>query len=173
MSNNITNLLGYTGIVTLSRYVKDKKFELAKIHNRGNKALFDFLADCFTGDYDSAKFSRPRKLLLLNYEIKSDKTEQFDIASTGFIYLIAEPKKVLNGASCTVQYSFMVHRDQFLTNSFNAIGLYPNYAQANENGVKDYSALCVLDDRINTSSSSDSSSLVVDWELIISNKDAS
>ena len=137
MSGNIKgttiNNIGYTGIVKLSQYTKNKKVPVAEIHNEGGLSLFNFLADCLVGDFDIAKVDRPTKILLLNID------EQNNIKAadnTSFIYLLAKPEKVYSEDAGIVRYSFIIPQEYFAASGvvgsirFNAIGLYTNSVQS-------------------------------------------
>ena len=156
----------YTGIVTLSQYTKGKKFTIAKIHNTGGKPLFNFLADCLTGDFDIAKMDRPTKILLLNID---DAHQVTAAKNTSFIYLLSKPEKVYSEAGSIVKYSFIIPQEYFAAGNangatrFNAIGLYANSATSAE----DYAAYCEVD--TSDWSISISSVLALDWELHLSN----
>lgn len=157
------NSLGYTGIVTLSQYIRGKKRIVAKIHNRGNKPLFDFFADCLVGNFDTAKLYRPNKIMLL---YKDDENVLHKAEDTDFIYLLSNPEKVYNDTEGVVRYSFIIPQDRFAGKNFNAIGLYTKAADGID--VNNYAAYCdIKQDTIRDVSLS--SVLVLDWELHISN----
>ena len=167
MKNNfkgiVNNTVGYTGIVTLSQYTGTKKRVLASTHNEGGKALFDYLADCLAGNFDTANINRPTKIMLLN--ITEDAQPVNKALNTSFIYLLTNPEKVYSETEGVVRYSFTVPHDMLIGTSFNAIGLYP--ASATESDLADYAAICNIE--VNTNSLSLSSVLVLDWELHMSN----
>ena len=155
----------YTGIVTLSQYIRGKKVTIAKKHNVGGVPLFNFLADCLTGHFDTAKLDRPTKILLLSVE--GETPEEYAIeAKTDFITYSTDPERVYSDTEGVVRYSFIVPQTLFAGTNFNAIGLYPHSAVLSE--ANDYAALCVIDTSKMTMSAS--SVLVLDWELHISNK---
>lgn len=170
MSKNIKSIaqnnVGYTGIVKLSQYTKNKKFKIAEIHNEGGKPLFDFLADCLVGSFTEASINRPTKILLLNKEINADGSITYEAAEgVSFIYLLTKPEKVYSETEGIVRYSFIIPQEYFAGDKsrFNAIGLYGDLARYAE----DFAACCDVD----TSgwSISISSVLVLDWELHIAN----
>jgi hypothetical protein len=157
----------YTGIVRLSQYTNGKKFTVAEIHNKGGKALFDFLANCLVGDYELAQADRPHKILLLNIDDETKEIKQ--AANTSPIRPLTTPERVYSADEGIVKYSFIVPQEYFAAGGasgatrFNAIGLYPESAGT----VEDYSAYCLVD--TSNWSISMSSVLVLDWELHISN----
>ena len=146
MGNNIKgitrNSLEYTGIVTLSKYIKGKKQVVAEIHNAGGKPLFNFLTDCLVGDFDTARLDRPNKILLLNKSVSSDGDEEIIQAEhTGFIYLLTKPEKVYSSKQeGIVKYSFIIPQEYFIGTSFNAIGLYTGTAS----DPSAYAAICEI-----------------------------
>ena len=157
------NVIGYTGIVTLSQYIRGKKFKVAEIHNAGGKPLFDYLADCLVGDFDIAKLDRPNKILLLNKD-ENDKLTR--AADTGFIGMLTKPERVLSNDEGIVRYSFTIPQDIFAGTNFNAVGLYAGSATSTD--VENYAAYCYIGDGI-LNNVSLSAVLVLDWELHISN----
>ena len=166
MKNTAKNNLSYTGIVTLSQYTdKKKKIKLKQVYNAGNNPLFNFLSDCLLGDFDLARINIPTKIMLLKVD---DKKEHFEKAtSASFIYLLTKAEKVYSPNAGIVRYSFMISQDTLLENPFNAIGLYTD--AATEEDLDNYAAYCLVDSsELRVASSS---MLIVDWELIIANKD--
>lgn len=162
MKSNAKNSFNYTGIVTLSRYSRGKKFVLMQSHNTGKLPLFDFFAYCLMSDFKKASSLLPNKIQLFKDE-GTDKTSG-ESECSGFIYLQTNPERVNSTNQGIVRYSFIVPRTALSAN-FNRIGLYPAAAT----DIAEYSAICEIDEEITTASMSASSVLVVDWELIISN----
>ena len=159
MKNIAVNNLKYTGIVTISQYIGDKKVKITESYNSGGNPLFNFLADCLVGDFDIAKISRPTKIMLLSEDENGDLIDK-----SGFIYLITKPEKV---ASNMVKYSFIISRAILDgINDIKYIGLYNN--AATERSLDEYSAIAAI--KIDSATLSTSSMLVVDWKLIISNE---
>ena len=164
MRNVAINSLGYTGIVTLSQYAGKTKKILKKIKNSGGASLFNFLSDCFTGDFSTAAVNRPTKIMLLQKHVDE---ESYDSASS-FIYLLTKPEKIFNpNGGSTICYSFIIPRE-YLNNEFNCIGLYPDSAVATASDIDNYSAICEVD--TGDIPMSASTVLVVDWELTIANQ---
>jgi hypothetical protein len=171
LKNTAVNALNYTGIVTLSRYNGTKKIKIAQTHNTGKNSLFNFLADCLVGDFDTAKLDRPTKIMLLKKHKVTDSdgestTDAYESAS-GFIYLLNKPEKVYNQSGSTVRYSFAISRDILESTNFDnlGIGLYCNSATSLD--IENFAAFCEID--ISVNDVSDSALLVVDWELNIHN----
>ena len=173
MNNRAVNTLSYTGIVTLSRYKGNKKIKIAQLHNSGGSSLFNFLADCLIGAF--SKNGYPTKIKLLNREPREDETYEYSSVS-GFIFKRTLPKKIEDPTGgCRVRYSFMIPRD-LLENipgiSTLGLGLYAGSAQENE--PENFAAFCALGDDLNLSRAElTNASLLVDWDLVITNKTAS
>ncbi len=165
MKNTAINTLNYSGIVTLSQQVGKKKVIIAKAHNTGGESLFNFLADCLTGKLDAANV--PTKIKLVNREKYDDASYKYESAS-GFVFLRspAEKTKTTSG-ECCVRYSFIVPRD-ILENITNietlGIGLYAR--SASEADPENFIAFCPVKFNVGQIINS---SLLVDWDLIISN----
>jgi hypothetical protein len=167
MKNIALNTLTYTGVVTLSQYIGQKKVKIAQIHNKGGNPLFDFLSDCLIGEIDSARAKKPEKIRLV---ILDDTNTPYEFApGSSFIYPQVQPKKGTRPDESQVTYSFLIPRELFenisITDSNLGLGLYPN--SATESGIDNYAAFCLLGDALNANLKA---SLVVDWKLIISNR---
>lgn len=174
MKNTAINTLKYTGVVTLSQCIGSKKLQIAKIHNKGGQPLFDFFSDCLLGDFDIASKNRPAKIMLLKKSIDTDtssgtSTIKYTSAS-GFIYLLSKPEKVYEAGAGKVRYSFIVSRAQLESTTFDSIGLYTSAVDSSAAG--EFAAIAEVSDAAATLQlASTDSSLLVDWELIISNKE--
>ena len=87
-------------------------------------------------------------------------------AASGFIYLINKPEKIAakdNIEKGIVKYSFMISRDTLLNTAFNAIGLYA------DNTTRPDGFAAVVDVDTDTEVLTNSSYLLVDWQLTIQN----
>ena len=169
MKNTALNNLMYTGIVTLSQYIGSKKIKIAQFHNAGGNPLFNFISDCLAGDFEVAKLARPTKIMLIQATESEDREQgtvsvEYDRRS-GFIYLLTTPEKVYDNSRGIVRYSFAMSRDLLEGTEFNGIGLYAN--SATEEDVAQFAAFCKVSDIKNKLT--DSSIMIVDWELRISN----
>ena len=179
MKNIATNTLSYTGIVTLSQYVGTKKIELAQIHNTGGSSLFSFLADCLRGNFDYAKANYPAKIKLLEQEVIDVDSHKYNYNSlSGFIFLRTPPESgaasegELGSGQCRVKYSFMIPRDLLEiimdgTSTNLGLGLYSRGAVESE--PENFAAFCLLKELSLSRNNLVNSSLLVDWELVISN----
>jgi hypothetical protein len=166
MKNTAINTLGYTGMVTISQYIGTKKVEIAKIHNAGGNPLFNFLADCLKGDFDVAKVSRPTKIMLLTRVVDGESYSY--VPASRFIYLRSKPEKVYSTTEGIVRYSFMISRDILTSTDFNGIGLYAD--SATKDDISKFSAFCEIKD---LGTVTNSSVLVLDWELVVHNAETS
>ena len=167
MRGRLKNSLKYTGIVTVSRYQGSKKIKIKQVHNAGNTQLYDFLADCFSGEMEKALPKRPAKIKLLNIT----ESGIIEASSSGFIGLFSQPTVSITESSCKITYSFLIPRDQLVnlaSTSNLGLGLYPKSAiNIDDDELYNYIASCKL--ALTSSEIHASSSLVVDWELIFSN----
>lgn len=163
--NKAINAVEYTGIVTLSQYIGEKKIQIAKVHNAGSYSLFSFFADCLVGSFDVARMNRPTKIRLLSADPENPGNY---IAESGFIHQTTNPEKVYSTSKGTVRYSFLIPRD--IVSGTNAqidyIGLYAN--SATEEEVNEFSAIVGMS--VDSSAVTISSAALVEWELNISNK---
>lgn len=170
MKNNALNTLEYSGTVTLSQNIGNKKHKIAQYHNAGKYSLFSFLADCLVGDFDMAKVNRPSKIMLLH------KHDDGSLESlSGYIHHTRLPEKVTNQSSpntSTVRYSFQISRnllDGIDITKLDHIGLYSDITSA-EDYATELAALVKLKDDLNSNQVSATSAIFLDWDLNISNK---
>ena len=165
MKNIAINALGYTGRVTLSQCIGDKKIKVAEIHNSGGEPLFNFISDCLIGDFDTARLNRPNKIMLLKKVINSSDNSISYTSMSDYIYILTNPEKVYDPSRGRVRYSFVITRDKLDDASFDHIGLYTENTSLAD--ISSYAAICeVPSTDINLTVAS---ALVIDWELIISN----
>lgn len=173
MNNGALSGLRYTGIVTLSQYINGKKRIIGKIKNTGGLPLFDFFTDCLIGNYETAQFNRPSKIMLLKYSDNAESPELIPVS--GFIYMISRPEKVNGsdlfsdffdniGTASVACLSFLVPANA-INETFTHIGLYTD--SAGLYNINDYAALVPVD-MANTNFTSESV-LLLDWYLIVSN----
>lgn len=170
MKNNALNTLEYSGTVTLSQNIGNKKHKIAQYHNAGKYSLFSFLADCLVGDFDMARVNRPSKIMLL-HQNKDGSLESL----SGYIHHTRLPEKVVNADSpntSTVRYSFQIARnllDSLDITKLDHIGLYSDITAVEDCGTE-LAALVKLKDDLNHSQVSATSAVFLDWDLNISNK---
>ena len=172
MKNLALNSLTYTGIVTLSQYIGTKKVKIAQFHNTGGDALFNFFIDCLVEEnLDTIKARRPKKVMLVQRylvgETVTDGYYRYTPAS-GFIYMQTNGERVENEIG-RVRYKFVISRDQLdAVSDYNnlGLGLYSQNATDVDANNGNHLAFCMLNFSRNALANS---SLVVDWELSISN----
>lgn len=170
MNGTVTNSLQYAGTVYLSlRVDSNTKIPVAKIHNAGTAALFNFFTDCLAGDFKLAEASRPTKIRLLSTQKDPNTLEVTGVTPVSrFLYMLTNPEKVYGGSAQggSIKYSFVIPRAVLDVAKFDRIGLYADNAQTPE----DYSAYCdvSLSDE-NSPLWGASSVMTLDWELNISN----
>lgn len=177
MNNGALSGLRYTGVVTLSQYINGKKRIIGKVKNTGGLPLFDFFTDCLIGNYDTAQFNRPSKIMLLKHtkQVDTNGNESAELVPvSGFIYMINRPEKVTGSelfgsiidtdvasAACL---SFLVPATA-ISETFTHIGLYTDSAGLYD--IDNYAALVPVD--IANFNFTSESVLLLDWYLIVSN----
>lgn len=168
MKSAAINTLSYTGIVTLSQYRGNKKIPIKQFKNSGGNSLFNFLANCFLGDFNTASAELPTKIMLLKTERDKDGNYGSIESVSGFYSLFTKPERLFTDSgvcSSTICYSFVIPADIIENTTFNSIGLYANMAA--ESDKENFAAICELGNISETWSSS--SVLVIDWRLTITN----
>jgi hypothetical protein len=143
---------------------------VAKLYNTGGASLFDFLAGCLIGDFNTANTKIPKKIMLLERTSlqQEDGSSSYDYkAISNFILLNSYPEKVEYASQSRVRFSFIIPRDlvENITSTNMGLGLYARNAASDE--PENFVAFCALD---LDSTTITNSSLVVDWELVIANK---
>jgi hypothetical protein len=174
MKNIVTKTLQYTGIVTLSQYIGSKKVKITQLHNSGGEPLFRFFASCLAGDFTAAKLMRPTKVMLIEPKDTSATVIEFQkpFNTAGFVYQLTKPEIVetKDGSSSRVRYSFMIAKEQIASiNDFENLymGLYTD--EVTVENPDNYAAICKLAISKNNIANT---SLLIDWELVISNAEA-
>ena len=168
MKNLAVNTLNYAGVVTLSRYNKGKKVKICQVHNAGGEVLFNFLADCLAGDFDLATYNKPVKISLIHVDTETNTITK--ASEDDYFNLLSKPEKVYEPGAGKVRYSFMIPQDTVIKQNWNAIGLYADSAEKSTD-LADYAAYCMLHEDIAEQTTAITSVLVIDWDLIISNKE--
>lgn len=172
MKNIAINNIVYSGEVTISKYKGDKKVNLTKVHNAGYNSLFSFLANCLVGDFYTARFELPTKIrLLYTTSNDTDGSKTYEAVSP-FIHVTSKPERVSvdsEAASSAVCYSFAIPRTYIENTNFNSIGLYADNVTESTNDIESFAAFCKIDGL--AGGISDSSLLLVDWKLTITNND--
>ena len=192
--------VGYSGKVTVT-VVDDRKVVSRKVgHNAGGQPLFWFLAQCLCGNYENTKPLQPLKIKLfynkatdttaattnINNWVGSGSNTSIEEASN-FIFVNAagatEEIKITDKQGNLVAkngYKAILHfRVPFSFVTHNEINQICLYAQ-NESDPKIYSAYYLFKDSANTKklapikvdNQQTSYNLIIEWELSISNVEA-
>jgi hypothetical protein len=72
------NAIEYSGQITVSTLDGDRVVSKQTYYNNGTNKLFSFLSNCLSGDFNTARATRPCRLLLL----KTDKDELSSITNS-------------------------------------------------------------------------------------------
>ena len=191
--------VGYSGKVTVT-VVDDRKVVSRKVgHNAGGQPLFRFLAQCLCGNYENTKPLQPLKIKLfynkatdttaattnINNWVDSDSNTSIEEASN-FIFVNAagatEEIKITDKQGNLVAkngYKAILHfRVPFSFVTRNEINQICLYAQ-DESDPKRYSAYYLFKDSkdeklapIKVNNQQASYNLIIEWELSISNVEA-
>ena len=170
--------LGYEGKVTLTLKSNGRILESKTYKNTGTAQLFNFLAYCLADDYQRARDLLPSKIMLLYNGQTPDSRYATSVVQRSSYQGLAQVPTIIttNQAQASVVYSFEVPKAA-ITGEFNQVALYNGNATYTENGIKNFSAYYFLVDgdksKFNTQSTQDwspSTVLLIEWELIISNK---
>lgn len=171
------NAIEYSGKITVSTLDGDRVISKQTYHNNGTNKLFSFLSNCLSGDFNTAKATRPCRLLLLKTDaaeidkISDSKPTDSDYSDYWDAEYYAAPpvyySKTPVAIGGTVTYNFRVPF-LILENGVNIkkMALVPETS----NGVEDISAYYVLNDSIQVPTSGGNFTILVDWELSFANK---
>ena len=172
MKNTARNTLAYVGNVTLSQYIGSKKVVVGKIHNSGNKPLFDFFVSCLTGDFVTANALRPSRIGLFTAEY-DDNGNVSEITKTYGNWGLLSPARKIDSTedNSSVRYSFTIPFEIIspITSFENAyIGLYSEAETSKESmdygNYMAYFSLSTLNRSLFLNAA-----LAVDWELQVIN----
>lgn len=171
------NAIEYSGQITVSTLDGDRVVSKQTYYNNGTNKLFSFLSNCLSGDFNTARATRPCRLLLL----KTDENELSSITDSKptdnnykdfwDVNYYAAPPVYYSKAPTTVggkiTYNFRVPF-LILENGVNIkkMALVPETS----NNVNDISAYYVLNDSIQVPTSGGNFTILVDWELSFANK---
>ena len=184
--------LGYEGKVTLTLKSNGRVLESRTYKNSGTTHLFSFLGYCLANDFVNARRLLPAKIKLL-YNDKSSPAHEFATSvksRSSYQGLSQQPTIIANELDkVRVVYSFEVPKtaimskvsgdnNQVVDAFFNQVALYRDAATEDEDspdGIKSFSAYYFLTngtvfDPQSPVSWSPSTTLFIEWELIISNK---
>lgn len=166
--NKAINMLTYTGVVTLSQYIRNKKTIVYQAHNKGGPVLFNFFANCLIGDFAKAEKSLPTKVMFLTNP--TGEHEEYYYPVSGFTHLLTTQERGYDDEIPYVRFSFVIPKDRVAparTSTNLYLGLYneENPDPTSEALAQKYMAVCPVD----ITGSSANAALVVDWDLYISN----
>jgi hypothetical protein len=167
-----SNGLGYEGKVTLTLKSNNRVLESKTYKNHGTAQLFKFLGQCLIGSFEESKNLLPNKILLL----KNTSGGAFSTAvspCTTWQTLVKTPTIIseVEPAQVKIVYSFEISRAAIVDN-FNQVALYG----ADITNYQEFSAYYYLTDPSGAlvdqkvSEWSATTVLLIEWELLLSNK---
>ena len=171
--------LGYEGKVTLTLKSAGRILESKTYKNSGTAKLFEFLGNCFIDDFIAARRLLPSKIMLLNNKADVPDSKNANVSEmleqrSSFQGLSQQPTLITNTANqVSVIYSFEVPQTAII-GTFNQVALYAT--EVTVDYLNDFSAYYFLTDgagNFSPQSTIDwtpSTVLLIEWELVISNK---
>ncbi len=177
--NGFMDGLGYEGKVTLTLKSNNRVLKSQTYKNKGTARLFKFLGHCLAGAYGEAQGYLPTQIVLLyngaGSGLTSTATEDNVTQRSSWISYAQTPTIISDDTleQVRVVYSFEVTKAA-VTGEFNQVALYG----VNASDITEFSAYYYLTDPENPGNFflqsindwSASTVLLIDWELIISNK---
>ncbi len=188
MSHNIfKNGLGYEGKVTLTLKSNNRVLKSRTYKNNGTENLFRFLGYCLIGHYADVEHLLPNKIALLyNQSSSLADADPYDVVARSGFKGIAHTPSVIStgtgaGAEVKVTYSFEISKNEIFkketTDVFNQVALYGEGNIDINTDIKNFSAYYFLVDDITNDFAaldpmkwSETTVLLIDWELSLSNK---
>jgi len=176
MIENFYDKLTYNGNITVTIVDGDRLISTKTYHNNAAQKLFQFFIASLRGEFTAAKNTRPCRLVL--FRRGDEETSASEINSTYWndTYRVSTP--VLydttivknNTNDCSVTYHFKIPYAQLTVGSkITKLGLYPNTISSFSNDLCAYRFLST-EEAITIEGGSGNFTLIVDWELVISNK---
>jgi hypothetical protein len=171
--------LGYEGKVTLTLKNNNRVLKTHTYKNNGTAHLFKFLGHCLIGHYSDVENLLPTKIALLFNGASTPSAadpSRAESSVSDFIGMAQTPSIVStnNPAEVKVTYSFEVARSK-ITGKFNQVALYG--AGVAQHELENFSAYYLLADSAKNDFEiedpeqwSDTTVLLIDWELSLSNK---
>lgn len=180
INTEVSQGLGYSGIVTLKLAQDNEIIKQATIHNTGRIPLFSFFANCLAANWNAASAKFPSRIVIFSAETNETEfdsskwskttaiTPDVGIMQANVPEIISDPKT----DSCAVKYHFRIPTS--LIGSSNAaeigkIGLYSKNVT-----LADPLAYIFIDSETKTlvanASNNPNVVILLDWELTISNK---
>jgi hypothetical protein len=177
-----TDGLGYEGKVTLTLKSNNRVLKSQVYRNHGTARLFKFLGHCLINDFTGAKPYLPTKILLLYNEAKTPAEAITNAMNPTYIDVRSSEKGLSQMPTLIsedeteqvrVIYSFEMPKTA-ITGEFNQVALYSSSASIHK--PEEFSAYYLLTDGANqwdpqnTVDWSATTILLIEWELILSNK---
>lgn len=180
--------LEYSGNVTIKLYDGERLLRTSKHHNTGCAKLFNFIADCLTGNFSGAKSSRPCKVVLFkhdtDYPIGSDKDDTVTFQPNSFNEKSRVSTKVFydttiypginEDGSSSITYHFRI---PFLClvggERVYKVGLYPNTISDLRTDICAYYLLAKDEENkqdFEIPTEGGNFTVIIDWTLTIKNK---
>lgn len=181
-SNNVS-ALKYSGDICVKILDNERVLETRNYHNTGCTKLFDFLADCLTGNFTGAKDKRPCRIVLFENDldhptyILEDGKNKFQINSfnescrvSTKVFYDSTPAPQISDGKASITYHFRI---PFLCltggKKVTKLGLFTNlisYGYQN-----DLCAYYILDDEeaIAIPEAGGNFTIIIDWKLSIQN----
>lgn len=180
INTEISQGLGYSGIVTLKLAYDNKILKQTTIHNAGRISLFRFFASCLAANWNTASSTFPSRIVIFSAE--NNETE-FDSSKwskttaitpdTGIIQSTV-PEIIADGEheSCAVKYHFRIPTSLIGAGDASAIGKIGLYSK--NVTLADPLAYIFIDSETKTlianAANNPNVVILLDWELTISNK---
>lgn len=168
--SHTANQLAYEGTVRMRVVDHGHTLYSTTLKNKGTKKLFEFLSLCLVGTYTPSLV--PKRLRLL---YTAPGTRQ---ACSSFVSFSKAPTTETRGDSAIAVLSFVVPRSYIYSavdgngeeHAFNQIGLYTETEYNLEEMYAYYDISEAEAQKMNPASWSQTSLLIIDWELQLSNK---
>ena len=169
--SHTANQVAYEGTVRMRVVDHGRTLYSTTLKNKGTKKLFTFLSLCLVGTYTPSLV--PKRLRLL-YAVPGAKRK----ACSSFVSLSKAPSTEIRGDSAIATLSFTVPRSYIYStvdengqeHAFNQIGLYTETDYDTEEMYAYYDISEADAQKMNPASWSQTSLLIIDWELQLSNK---
>lgn len=179
VASQTANPIEYRGQITVSIMDGDRLISKNKYTNSGTSKLFAFLTNCLSGDFNTARYNRPCRLLLLeggsgeDLDTSNPADEDADSNGNAFWgehYYVAPPvyySKTPTALGNAVTFNFRV---PFLLLNNGAIVKKMALVPELSSDISDICAFYILSDSIQVPTSGGNFTILVDWELSFSNK---
>jgi hypothetical protein len=171
IADNANHCVEYKGQITVSIFEDDRLISKNTYNNKGTNKLFAFLTNCLSGDFNTARASRPCRLVLLKKGSEENLTTSTPLLTNkdsgnnpywGEYYYVAPPvyygkTPVITGNKIT--YSFRV---PFLILQNGAIIKKMALVPENSSSVSDICAYYILGTEIEVPTAGGNYTILVD-----------